>query len=53
MSVAAFLAVAALILAIMGLVSKPKWPWATDVAVLLLALAVIIMGFGGRMPFGG
>lgn len=52
MTVAAFLALAALILAIGGLVGNPRWPWATSVAVLLLCIAVALIGFGGRISLG-
>jgi hypothetical protein len=52
MTIAAFLALAALILAIAGLVGNPRWPWATSVAVLLLSIAVMIVGFGGKISIG-
>jgi hypothetical protein len=49
MTIAAFLALAALVLAIAGLASQPRWPWASDVAILLLSIAVMIIGFGGKI----
>jgi hypothetical protein len=51
MTIAAFLALAALILAIAGLVGNTRWPWATSVAVLL-SIAVMIVGFGGHISLG-
>jgi hypothetical protein len=53
MTIAAFLALAALIVSIMGLIGSPagtpRWPWAANVATLLLAIAVMIIGFGGKI----
>lgn len=51
MTIAAFLAVTALLLAIVGLASSPRWPLAQPLAVILLSLAVCIIGFGGRVPW--
>jgi len=44
-------AVAALLLAILGLASSPRWPLAQPLAVILLSLAVCIIGFSGHIPF--
>jgi hypothetical protein len=49
MTIAAFLALAALIVSIAGLVGNPRWPWAGIVATLLLSIAVMIIGFGGKI----
>lgn len=50
MTVAAFFALAALILAILGLASSPRWPLAQPLAVIFLAVAVCIIGFSGHIP---
>lgn len=52
MSIPAFLALASLLLAIFGLASS-RWPLATPLAVIFLALAVVIIGFGGHVPMPG
>lgn len=52
MTIAGFLALAGLLLAIFGLASN-KWPLATPLAVIFLALGVIIIGFGGHIPMPG
>jgi hypothetical protein len=48
MNIGTFLAVVALIVSIIGLVrGAVAWPWASNVATLILAIAFIIITMGG------